>query len=358
MDVVINHGVDQVIFDFIEGPIFHAFNKTTHNLELHRYNSYETKPTAGEYVNLKSKHKKVVMMMPQSIYHFFNDFIGKILKQFETDKKLEVIVSKHVLENAKPGKHIYRDALDLLESVGIKVTVIDTHKYDGLEVDNAYIFTTFHTEQNYEKALYKAALTLVKNKNAAPHRKVFLSRRLMGDRQHASENLPIKHDNRIDSHDHIENYFRSLGYEIVVPEHFTSLAEQINFFYEVKIIASTTSSGLINAAFMQDGQTVVELQTPLIVYMPPQAEMVDSGLNVQNQSKLVATEQLHFFYSKISFQKNHKYVAINNYTRSSRKIEETIQKDSQLKALIQGDYTEQNSSLIQQERKKSRWLKR
>lgn len=354
MESTINYGGNQCVFKFIDDNVFYKLDSDKRHHEIDEYALFKNIPEHGDYLNLTSNSKKILINMPNSIYHFFIDYAGKILKQASLEKGLELIVPDYTLKESFFGTRIYLETLDLFRSIGIKVTVVDTDSYDGIILNKVYVMSNYSVHQNYEKSLHEAALTLVENKNITPFRKVFLSRKYMGDRQHSVDSvLPVKHDNRIDDHSKIEEYFKTLGYEIVVPEHFKSLKEQVTFFYETKIIVSTTSSGLMNSAFMQEGQTMVELQTPLIVYMPPQDQMGVITNTPLDVSKMVAVEQLHYFYIKMAFQKKHKYLALNNITRESSYIIDTIENDKYLKALLINEDVEQKL-----EPRKRKWLKR
>jgi hypothetical protein len=353
MESSINFGSSQITFKYIENTSFYRFDKDQRHQEVTEYSFHSESDKSNNYLDLTSDSKKIFVNMPNSIYHFFIDYAGKILKQASLEKNLELIVADYNLNDSFFDRRIYIETLELFKSMGIKVIMVDVDKYDGIILNKIYVMPIYAVHQNYEKSLYEASLMLVDNKNVIPFRKVFLSRRHMGDRQHLSADLPVKHDNRIDSHHKIEDYFKNLGYEIVVPEHFRSLKEQVNFFYETKILISTTSSGLMNSAFMQEGQTMVELQTPLIVHMPRQDQMGKPMNGGFDFSSMVAVEQLHYFYIKMAFQKKHKYLALNNLTRESGKIISTIENDKYLKALLIGGEPEE----VQQPRKR-KWLRR
>lgn len=354
MEAIINFSSSQIIFEYIENTCLFKISSDLRHHEITKHSFHPESEKIGNYLDLSSNSKKIFIHMPNSIYHFFIDYAGKILKQASLEKDLELIVPSYAPAESFFDSRIYMETLDLFKSLGIKVTIVDFDKYDGIIINKVYVAPYFNVHQNYEKSLYEAALTLVDNKDVQPFRKVFLSRRYMGDRQHSTSDLPVKHDNRIDSHDRIEHYFRNLGYEIVVPEHFSSLKEQINFFYETKIIVSTTSSGLMNSAFMREGQTMVELQTPLIVYIPRQNQIgTPSDHQALDFANMAAAEQLHYFYIKMAFQKKHKYLAINNLTRESSQIIKTIENDKYLKALLVAEDLEEKP-----EPKKRKWLRR
>ena len=353
MESTINFGSSQITFSYVENKVFYSVNTDKQHEEITPYAFHSEAEKSEKYLDLTSEHKKIFISMPISIYHFFIDYAGKILKQASLENNLELIVLDYNLKNSPFGTRIYTETLNLIQSAGVKVKVVDTNLYEGIIIDKVYVMPPYSVHQNYEKSLYDAAITLVDNKKIVPFRKAFLSRRQMGDRQNFNVDLPVKHDNRIDNHDKIENYFKSIGYEIVTPEHFGSLKEQVTFFYETKILVSTTSSGLMNSAFMQEGQTVVELQTPLIVHMPRQDQMGNLIGSPFDFSNMVAAEQLHYFYIKMAFQKKHKYLALNNLTRDSGKIISTIENDKYLKDLLVNEYSKEPETS-----KKRKWLRR
>ena len=137
------------------------------------------------------------------------------------------------------------------------------------------------------------------------------------------------HDNRIDSHDNIENYFSSLGYEIMLPENLGSFEEQLNTFYEARTIVSTTSSGLTNGVFMQPGQTMVELVTPLLIHWAENGNL-DEGDAIQWK----ILEEMHHFYSSLAFHKKHKFLMLGNKYRASGDIIQQIEQDQFLKRFL------------------------
>jgi hypothetical protein len=154
-----------------------------------------------------------------------------------------------------------------------------------------------------------------------PFRKVFLSRKEQGQRDQRralEEGLDIGHDTRIDDYEGLENFFSSVGFEVVTAADFKDFKDQIQFFQETELLVSTTGSGLVNAMFMQPGNNVVELMTPLIIRN-------FYGFHEQ---------QLHWFYQVLSFRKNHRHLNIPNYSRSTISLVRAILSDPYLGALM------------------------
>jgi phosphoribosylaminoimidazole (AIR) synthetase len=139
--------------------------------------------------------------------------------------------------------------------------------------------------------------------------------------------LPYENDNRIDDEKRLEDYFLSLGFEIVYPDEFKSFEEQMNFFYSAKTVASLTGSGLTNACFMQPGSTVIEICTPLISFTQIGNGVTDHGS--------VGQEEIHHFYNVISTMMDHNYIAIQNMSRSSEHVIQKIENNKSLKKFLE-----------------------
>jgi capsular polysaccharide biosynthesis protein len=78
------------------------------------------------------------------------------------------------------------------------------------------------------------------NPKAKPTRKVFISRALTAGRDYNAPTLSHSNDDRMDDHEKLDNLFESMGYEIVKTEELGSFQEQIDLFYETKVLASIT----------------------------------------------------------------------------------------------------------------------
>lgn len=277
---------------------------------------------------ISDSHKLVTTMHP-SFYHFCMDFVGKFASQLSLDPDIELIIHDQSPRDINvPRFNPFSSFLDVLDAKGIKYQIYDFSKYDVLEIDNVYLSGMYGPINDHTTAVFDFFSGYIRDKNIKPFRDIFLSRRHMGDRYypHTPEWAWANNDNRIDNHDNIENYFRSIGYEIVIPENLNSFEEQINMFYEARTIVSTTSSGLTNAIFMQPGQTVIELVTPLIIHFPnPDSDSVE---------KWKLQEELHHFYSMIAFHKNHNFLALGNKYRKSKDIAKQIEEDKFLKLFI------------------------
>jgi capsular polysaccharide biosynthesis protein len=283
-------------------------------------------------LDLVSDNKKLLATMHPSFYHFYIDFVGRIVDQLKIDPDIELIIHNPMLSMpAVGGSYVFDSFLETLKSKGIKHRVYDLKEFNIIRVNNVYLSHMPSTSKDYSTGVFEFFSDYVRNPGITPHRDIFLSRKHMGDRVYP--NAPTwawaGNDNRIDSHDDIENYFISLGYEIIIPESLNSFEEQMNTFYEARTIVSTTSSGLTNAVFMQPGQTMVELVTPLVIHVAENAnadEMDTRQWRVQ--------EELHHFYSVLALHKKHKFLMLGNKYRKSEDIIKQIEDDEILKRFL------------------------
>lgn len=303
-------------------------------IELAEWNAANRTTIGSEdkVLSLISDSKKLVATMHVSFYHFYLDFVGRIIEQINKHPDTEIIIHRPPSVNEPTsGAYVFDSFLQTLDSKGIKYSVYNLSDYNVLEINNVYLFSHSNVPKNYPSAIFDFFSDYVRNPGITPHRDIFLSRRHMGNRHfgNAPEWAWANNDNRIDNHDKIEEYFSSIGYEVIVPETLNSFEEQMNTFYEARTIVSTTSSGLTNAVFMQPGQTMIELVTPLMIHVPKEGEPAENEFD-----RWTIQEELHHFYSVIALHKKHKFLMLGNKYRSSQEVIDQIEGDEFLKRFI------------------------
>jgi hypothetical protein len=101
----------------------------------------------------------------------------------------------------------------------------------------------------------------------------------------------------------------------------------LDLFYETKVLASITGSGLANAAFMQPGQTLIEIVTPLVV-------PVGSPGHKKDLTNPYYVQELHNFYKNLAFYKDHTYLGIHNEQRSFMLLKNVIDSDPKIKNFL------------------------
>jgi hypothetical protein len=287
-------------------------------------------------LSLISDKKKIFVSPAGAFFHMFSDTVAPLIQQYSMDSEVEIIVDVSVIsrkvfltnqvefnDNSFTGFFI-----KALKDIGASVTLINKYDYDVININNFYI----NDYQFYVGDTYSDMFNLfeqhIDNPNNKPNKKIYLSRKRIPSRIKIFKdrnNLDVvSNDNRLDEEQLLEDYFTSLGYEIVCPEDFESFQQQLNYMHSVKSLVSVSGSGLTNCLFMQPNQTVVELVTPLCIQFEDE----------NNPYKSVLIEDLHHFYSTMAFKKRHKYVALNNQDKSASSIINQIENDPSLKQFL------------------------
>jgi hypothetical protein len=159
--------------------------------------------------------------------------------------------------------------------------------------------------------------------NILPTRKVYLSRQKtwIPDFNNTPENT--KHEDedpyyfRVLKERDLEKFLIDNGYEILYPENFKTIKDQIAFMRSVKELISATSSGLNNMLFMHPEQTIIELYSALPLG------------NLKNQEY-----HLHDHYHAIGYYKKMFYLSLALTSKSSEWIINKIINDKFLKGVI------------------------
>lgn len=262
-------------------------------------------------LDVRSPNKKLIVPGCNSIMFSMHELLGEILTHFEHDPSIEIIYLSEPGEKKFKGD-LFNFTFKLFDDYNIKYKFVDD-SYTSIVADNFYVFRN-SPNTAFAPLIYKYISKYIRNINNPPFRKLYITRSHMPEKgwdpttEKYSYNKPrVSHDNRLDNHTAIENYFQGMGFEVVVPENFSSFEEQINYFNQAKCVASLSGSGLTNILYMQPGQTVLEITTPLTH---------DKGSFYE--------EEIHFYYSMISLAKNHFYMSIPNINRKSNYVTTNI----------------------------------
>lgn len=293
-------------------------------------------------IHLLGHKRKLVKPIMASYYHAIADDLAEIVYGIEKypDAELVIDVSQVAANLGEESWDFLRFFLKCLDDQKIKYTLVDLSKFDIIYINNFTLLSfPFHSGARLDM-LAEFFSQYVTNKKQVAHRKVFVSRGKLPwrDDSDSTETFSFKHDNRIDDHSKIEKVFQDLGFEIVYPEDFRNFQEQLDFFYSVKTLASLTSSGIVNAVFMQPGGTIVELVTPLITKSPiiSNEYLRKHKINPSEYDVDVNTvQEIHMFYHNLAFLMEHLYVGIPNYYRDSDRIRLFIDDNAALKEMLE-----------------------
>jgi hypothetical protein len=286
-------------------------------------------------LSILGNRKKLVVSMVNSFYHSLLDNISEIIYALESYPKHELIIDVSETEQSldyDPSKSfIYHNVflyfLETLKMKKIKYRIVNLKKHDIIYINNFRVIGYGLESIRKASLVYEFFKERVSNPKVKPTRKIFISRALTTGRDYDAPTLSYSNDDRMDNHEKLDSLFESMGYEIIQTEKLGSFQEQLDLFYETKVLASITGSGLANAAFMQPGQTLIEIITPLVV-----------PVGVPGRAKDITdpyyTQELHNFYKNLAFYKNHTYFGIHNNERSFEILNDTIQKDHRIKNFL------------------------
>lgn len=272
---------------------------------------------------LLSDQKKCVIAVTSQFFHVVGDLIGLCLYELERDPEVGFIFDFSKVNNFLPGiEEVHKYFQARLTKLGVKYVSIKSSSTTYYPMKNFYYTSNKYMTLYVIKLLEK--FFEQERSEVEPFRKIYLSRGKAP--QHSNDirqNLPSEipsyveftDDERIDNEPKLEKYLLEKGFDIVYPESFYSLEDQIKFISEARILMSVTSAGLINSVFMKPGGLVVEIQSPLISL----------------GGKFGIHQSLHNFYHPISYPLSHNYISIP----SQRSVDLAIERLEQLKSVLQ-----------------------
>ena len=279
--------------------------------------------------DMVSEDIKVLMPISDKFYHFFIDSLTTLLK---IHKQHPGVIFVLYINRSKPNPS-YEDFLVLLFKVldfmNVRYKVIST--VPGMDFAPTYKFNNYvlidsrinvHEMVTFIDVRYAIDLAIKSAVDESedvvvPFRKVYLTRGGKGaDIGPVADDYEFYRDDlRIYEEEKLEKFFSDLGYEIVEPEtEFESIAHQIRYMREVKALVSATSSGLANMMFMQNNQTVIEIQVEIV-------QVFDNTIPV------VPVQSLHNYYQPLSFMGGHLHISIPS-DRHPDKVIEVLTKDA------------------------------
>jgi hypothetical protein len=271
------------------------------------------KNKGGEFLG---PNKKVYVRLRREFYHLIFNTLGLILQEYEKDKDSLFIINVEDATMLSDNTYI-PFMFKILKEKNVNFKLVNVRS------NNLYKIEDFWQFPNYPKNI-KQTNNFIEEcskyfSDILPNKKVYVSRKkvyfkddlfLFADKD--KSNFAFNDDIRLDNDKKMEDYFSSLGFEIVYPEDFDSMESQIHFFSEVKTIASVSGSGLVNCLFMPNGGKVIELSAPILT----------DGI-----------EMVHSNFHSLTFPKQHKYISVSSMRLSDEYINQ-IESDRILKEFI------------------------
>jgi hypothetical protein len=247
-----------------------------------------------------SNKNKIFMSSGVGPFHILFENIFPILDILEKHKDIYFIIDIHEFKNNNNLNFI-----DFIKSVSPEnIEFVDSSDFDGIEINNHLIFNYYNYRQGAidKESVAHNAKELIRI-SAEPSKKIYLSRRKYLD----------LNQKRVFNEALLESFFLEKGFDIVYPEDFLSIQDQIDFFSTVKTVVSPTSSSMSWIVFMQPEGNVLELQTDF-----------DIGRGQR---------QIHHQYNVLSYNGGHNYYAIPNYDRLASSLIKSIE-DSKILNII------------------------
>lgn len=265
-------------------------------------------------LDLTSSTNKLCFIYSASLWHTIVDSLMILynIKDFLFNYNVEVIFEDSDSTFFEYSKKGMKNFLKLFcEKNNIKYTFVDLKQYDGFTINN-YIFLSDNKQKFFSEKNIKNISEWFRNEyiqDAKPNKKVYLSRLktrsghfMLKDGE--SSNFYSYDKPRITNEVLLESFFKENGFEIIYPEDFDNIEDQISFMRNVKTIASLTSSGLANMFFMNTQSTIIELMTSF----PGNIDY----------------ESLHNQYSGVSYMLGNNHYIIPNNDRFSETLIERI----------------------------------
>lgn len=289
------------------------------------------------YVDLSSLKKKVMLVMKPGMFHMNVDTLALAL-EIINDSDYDIIIdTKHSSHLTAMGDHLLEEyfyyVIDHLNKINNnRIKLFSSAKCDAYCLDN-YFYVTNEWKPNASSILDLMStvkdLFHISSAVANENKKIYLSRRYVEKRGPYGRDIIVENknftrfrmDDRIVDEEILEGYFHNNGFEVIAPEEFKTIQEQVSFFSDASMIVSSTSSGIANSLFMPARSKVVELVTPFIV-----------DNNLEGTWSIV--ELLHGQYGPLAYILDHDYARIPNYNRNSNEIVSRIESSNSIKGFL------------------------
>jgi hypothetical protein len=325
----LNHTSYQTSYRFASEEVGLVAGNNIHMFQAHpKFNKKEK-----HVKDFISDQIKVFVYLGSSFYHFMHEDLGEFLAQYSLTPDALFIIDITGIVDRDPLPTYIQNFFKFLNKNNVDYVPVDLRVINKFNVNNLYFrdlnAESFEINNPWPKIHEMSKQFVTTNIDVTDGKKVYLTRKNYKGRSLKTlikGRLPYENDDRMDDENKVEEYFISLGFDIVAPDEFKTFESQISYFSKAKMVASTTSSGLVNAAFMPTGSAVLELTTPLIAFTK-----VGNGVT---EPPSVGTEEIHHFYHLMAARLGHRYVSIPNLNRSSEEVINTIENDTFLKAWL------------------------
>ena len=282
-------------------------------------------------LDLRSDKEKLVFIPHPAIGHLLLDSIPLIFSWAMANPSHEIIIADPATDPVNfyvPEHHVgYQiDAISSMEkvisSMGVSVRVVSAR--DLMLINKFNVLSAHNNTVPPSYNLYSTMQTMadmILDETPSPDKKLYVSR--CGTRSRPQEypedkaNM-ITDDRRVFNEEHLEKLFLEMGFEIIDPEPFTSLKEQIKLFRSAKVVAGVTGAGLSNFMFTNSkspNRLLFEIATPLVTPDAQDSTKASVSYHAQYSTLAKLTESEYLTVSALT---NRDGEAVADRIRSSR----------------------------------------
>ena len=223
---------------------------------------------------LDGDNPKLVICFKRGVWHTWGESFTIALEWIRRNPGgvvLFLIANK--FEQNDYSKYFFDLFLSYIRSIGSDAFIFDD-TVDQVSIKNFQFFLTYRRKLGYHLI---SNLKDVRNKYGSeykPFRKVYISRsKTLHKETNFTTGTDLKDiiylnrfdDQRCDNEYQLEQYLIRLGFEILYPEDFINMEDQIKFFSEVKTLMSITHSGISNMIWTPDNAKIIEVTIPILV---------------------------------------------------------------------------------------------
>lgn len=256
-----------------------------------------------------SETKKIVVRILPSFFHFYTEQFATLLLASSIYKDIEVVVIDAYDAKSFGNMPDLNKAIDMfflfLRDSNLKHTVVKIKDVDGIRINN-YFLCDDMIDDSRNQAMILSDLSSPYVFNKEKQNKVYI-------RSNRVKNEPL-----------LEEYLIGYGFVIIKKDSFNTFTEQMNYYYNSKLVISATCGGLVNSCFMKETSSVIELVTPV-------DQFFDKEGNISSHHR----EDIHHIYNTLCFQKNMYYFAIQNYKKDAYDIISKLENNKAIKLMME-----------------------
>jgi hypothetical protein len=278
----VNQIKNMIVEDFYFNKNFSYFKKMEESLDLELVQDTSS-IDLEKVLDLTSNSEKAIVKIDTIFFPFLFQNLPTISLFYSRIKnrkvKLYIYEIRELDENDKIQWAKLKDFfIEYLLKLKFEFEFLEKDKFETIKINNFYEIDGVFSPVAIKYLSSKIINNFTKS-NLPSFRKVFVARQ-----------KPLVQ--RIDNDKLIQDFFVSVGFEVIYPENFKTFTDQINYFSECSVIAGISGSGLANNIFMKPGGSVIEL---LSIFDVPSSE--EYPIEIHNFYRIMANAMGHLYFS-------------------------------------------------------------